>query len=240
MQRLTRRWDVVLFAERFNIGKTAAADIFKNAKQLRADYESFKGTYKKRRHGRYHLINEALYKWYKRCTAANIYPDGALLQEEALIIKDALGKDELDDFNDSNGCLQRWKDNYGIRERRICVEGDDVPVITVHAWIERLPEITQGYALCDIWNMDELGLFFKALPEKGHAEKSISAKGGKKCKQRYTVAIFVAADGSKVTNSVLVGRSRKPNCFGNLKDITRPLNTHYFNYEKSWMNTEIM
>ena len=91
-------------AEKFNIGKTAAADILKNAKQLSADYESFKGTdKKKRRHGRYHLINEALYKWYKRCTAANIYPDGALLQEEALIIKNALWKDELDDFNASNG-----------------------------------------------------------------------------------------------------------------------------------------
>ena len=151
-----------------------------------------------------------------------------------------MGKDELDDFNASNGWLQRWKDNYGIRERRICGEGDDVPVITVHAWIERLPEITQGYALCDIWNMDELGLFFKALPEKGLAEKSISAKGGKKCKQRCTVAIFVAADGSKVTDPVVVGRSRKPNCFRNLKDISRPLNTHYFNNKKSWLNTEIM
>ena len=85
--------------------------------------------------------------------------------------------------------------------------------------------------------MDELGLFFKALPEKGLAEKSISAKGGKKC---CTIAIFVAADGSKVTDPVVIGRSRKPNCFRNLKDISRPLNTHYFNNKKSWMNTEIM
>ena len=38
----------------------------------------------------------------------------------------------------------------------------------------------------------------------------------------------------------MIGRSRKLNCFRNLKDIRRPLNTHYFSNKKSWLNTKIM
>ena len=61
-------------------------------------------------------------------------------------------------------------------------EADDIPKITIQSWIERLPELTSGYELRNIWNMDELGLFFKALPEKGLVEKSRRCKGGKKSK----------------------------------------------------------
>ena len=37
--------------------------------------------------------------------------------------------------------------------------------------------------------MDETGLFFRALPDRGFAEKSRSCKGGKKSKQRVTIAL---------------------------------------------------
>ena len=40
--------------------------------------------------------------------------------------------------------------------------GDD----TIEAWNERLVTLTQGYAPRDIWNEDETGLFYRALPER--------------------------------------------------------------------------
>ena len=49
-------------AEHFFVGKTAIANILKQGKTLRKEF--FKGTYKKRRHGKYHIPNEILYKWY--------------------------------------------------------------------------------------------------------------------------------------------------------------------------------
>ena len=55
---------------------------------------------------------------------------------------------------------------------RLCGEGDEVSTQTVQAWIERLPELYRGYEPKNILNPDELGLFFKALPEKGLVEKS--------------------------------------------------------------------
>ena len=58
------------------------------------------------------------------------------------------------------------------------------------SWIKRIPELARGYKLEDIWNMDELGLFFKFLPDKGWVEKAKSKKDGKKVKVRLTVAFF--------------------------------------------------
>ena len=71
------------------------------------------------------------------------------------------------------------------RKQRLCGEADEVSTTTVQAWIERLPELCQDYEPRNILNLEELGLFFKAFPEKGLMEKGKKTKGGKKSKQRY-------------------------------------------------------
>ena len=117
-----------------------------------------------------------------------------MLQEEALLIKEQLANPELEDFHASNGWLESFKKIHGIREYRICGEGDDVPIVTVNAWLERLPDIIKDYEPCNQWNMDELGLFFEALPDKRLVQKKKSSRGGKKSKKRMTVVVSVAAD----------------------------------------------
>ena len=90
--------------------------------------------------------------------------------------------------------------------------------------------------------MDELGIFFKLLPDKGLIKKAKSKKGGKKAKVRLTVAFFVNADGQNVDEPIIIWKSKKPRCFQNLKcrDLSRPLGVHYFANNKAWMNSEIM
>ena len=50
-------------------------------------------------------------------------------------------------------------------------ERGDVPGESVSSWIERLQQVTEGYSLENIWNIDELGCFFKALPDAGLVQK---------------------------------------------------------------------
>ena len=50
-----------------------------------------------------------------------MYPDGPLLQKEALKIAKRLEKEELTDYIASNGWLERWKQIYAVREKK-CVE----------------------------------------------------------------------------------------------------------------------
>ena len=90
--------------------------------------------------------------------------------------------------------------------------------------------------------MDQIGLFFKLLPDKALIEKTKSKKGGKKSKVRLTAAFFVNAAGKKVDELVIIWNSKKPGCFRTMKnnDLSRPLGVHYFSNKKAWMNGEIM
>ena len=171
-------------ADIYKIGKKVTANILKNEKKIREQHEMFCEKSKKRnRHGKYHKINEILFEWYKRCCASNIYPNGVMLKEEAMAIKEQLRNSDFDDFSASDGWLDYWKTTYSVKERRIVGEAGDVSTETVISWMERINELIEGYSLENIWNMDECGCFFKALPDKGLVEKVKQAKGGKKSKK---------------------------------------------------------
>ena len=91
-------------------------------------------------------------------------------------IKNQLQNSALDGFVASDGWLEKWKATYAIKEKRIVGEGGDVPEETVSSWIERLQELTEGYSSENIWNVDESGCFFKALPDAGLVQKGKKAK----------------------------------------------------------------
>ena len=67
----------------YRIGKTTAANIFKNEKKIREQHEMFREKPEKHNHhGKYHKLNEILFEWYKRYCASNIYPNGVMIKEE--------------------------------------------------------------------------------------------------------------------------------------------------------------
>ena len=70
--------------------------------------------------------------------------------------------------------------------------------------MEKLWELTKDYEPVDIWNMDKMGCFFKAFPEKALAEKKRQARGGKKSKMRLTIAFFVSTAGEKVIEAIFI------------------------------------
>ena len=76
-------------------------------------------------------------------------------------------------------------------KKMLCGEADEVSITTAHVWIERLPELFLDYEPQNILNLDELGLFFNTLQEKGLMEKGKKSKGGKKSKQRMTEQFYV-------------------------------------------------
>ena len=160
-------------ADVFKIGKTTVNNILKNKQMLREQYEHFHDKTKKRsRPGKYKVINDILYEWYQKCCSSIFYPNGPLLKEEAMEIKNQLQNSDFDGFVASDGWLEKWKATYAIKEKRIIGEGGDVPEETVSSWIE----LTEGYSLENIWNMDESGCFFKALPDAGLVQKGKKQK----------------------------------------------------------------
>ena len=99
--------------------------------------------------------------------------------------------------------------------------------------MKRLWELTNDYDPVDIWNMDETGCFFKALPGNGLAKKKSQIRGGKKSKTRLTIAFFVSAAGEKVNEPIVVWRSAKLRRFKNLINPKPHYDVHYYSSQKS-------
>ena len=106
--------------------------------------------------------------------------------------------------------------------------------------MERLPELMKGYLLEDTLNMDELRLFFNTMPQKGLVENGKKSWEGKPSKKRCTIALFVAANGSKVCGPNVVWRSKNSPWFRNLTSISHTHGVSYFSNAKAWMTTRRM
>ena len=53
-------------------------------------------------------LSMILYEWYQKCCSSNFYPNGPLLKEEAMEIKNQLQNSEFDGFVASDGWLEKW------------------------------------------------------------------------------------------------------------------------------------
>ena len=113
----------------------------------------------------------------------NIPISGPLIQEKALSFAKYLKKDG---FKDSNGWLDRFKIRHSSSQAVICGESGCVDEEVVQSSKSRIPciSITAGYTTCDIFNMDESGILFRALPDKTLREKGTECKGGKNRKNK--------------------------------------------------------
>ena len=132
--------------------------------------------------------------WYKNC-CLKFLPEWSFTQRRGYgDIKKQLQNSEFDCFvasdGSSDGWLDKWKATYAIKEPHILGEARYVSAETVTSWVERLQELTEGYSLENIWNMDESGYFFKALPETDLVQKWKQTKGGKKEKHYFTIPFF--------------------------------------------------
>ena len=106
---------------------------------------------------------------------------GPMLQEKALQFAKDLGNAE---FRGSNGSLESFRKRNNIAFYVKSGEKADVDIAIVEDWKRKLPTLLEGYNPCDIFNMDETGLFFcttedktlhkkvkNALPVENHANK---------------------------------------------------------------------
>ena len=248
---LALKYEVVKAAEReklgvrklsamFGCGKTQISVILKNKQKIKDLYEANASgqrcqTSKRFRESKFSQVNDTLYSWYRLAVSKNVYPDGPQLCEKAREIGRRLG---VDDFKASNGWLDRWKKKHNIRKMTISGESGDVSGLTVDSWKERLPEIMQGYSSDNIWNLDESGVFWKALPDKGFGQKVKECKGGKRSKQCLTVTFIVNGAGKSESKPIVIWRSENPRCFKGIKKSELPV--EYYSQAKAWMSGDIL
>lgn len=100
-----------------------------------------------------------------------------------------------------------------------------------------MPEILEGYDKEDVYNLDETGCFWRALPTSGFGEKGKKCKGGKKSKLKFTIAFLVNAAGEKET-PIVIWKSERPRCFKRFDINSLPVK--YYHQKKAWMTGAIL
>ena len=160
-------------------------------------------------------LERALYTWFVQMRWQGVPVSGPVLREKALSYAKEM---DIKDFIASNGWFDQWKSRHGVAFKAI------VGTLEMTAsWKEStLPTLLSSYALRDIFNADEFGLFYKALPDKSMHLKSEDCVGGKCSKVRLTGLSAASATGEKLPTFV-IGKSKKPRCFNGCFSAKSPL-----------------
>ena len=219
------------------VGKTQVQHIIKEREEIMRQWKdgdrSDKKYSKSRRPG-YEDIDKVMWEWFTIARSKNIPVSGRMIQEKAQMYASELGHTE---FCGSNGWLERWQKRHNVRLATLSGEAADVDPVVVDDWKKRLESICEGYDLRDIFNADETGLYYRALPSRSMVVRGDEAKGGKKSKERITVLLACSAVGEKL-KPLVIGNSAKPRCFKKLPSLLC-LPVTYASNKKAWMTSDI-
>lgn len=107
--------------------------------------------------------------------------------------------------------------------------------MALEAGLKDLRLLCDQYESRDIYNMDETGLFWKAMPDRTLASEALA--GGKRAKSRITVNMCCNADGSDKLPIWFVGQAKQPRCFRGIN--IRAFDLVWRSNKKAWMTGAI-
>ena len=120
---------------------------------------------------------------------------------------------------------------YKLKETRRHSEAGSVDIAKVKAEQACIKELLVSFQPEDRWNMDKSALFAFATPDCGLAQMKMSRK--KSNKFCITVAFACNSNGTEKKKLFFIGRSKKPQCFGQKSPITHGL--YYCSNKSAWM-----
>ena len=163
-------------------------------------------------------LEDALFLWHTNALTHNVV---SAKSDEILLTKaEQLGKElGVTDLSYSRGWLTNFKKHHNIclREKHGESASSDKQAATEGR--TKLQGVLKDYALKDIFNFDETGLFYRLEPNKTLASGPV--KGTKKCKDRISVGLCANADGSEKLVPVLIHKAKNPRCFSNGFNLTQ-------------------
>ncbi|OWY96640.1 CENPB protein Homeodomainlike, partial [Phytophthora megakarya] len=163
-------------------------------------------------------LDQALANWVLHCQARRIFLDGNMVRAKGARLQDKLEIADDEKIAFSNVWLQSFQKSHGFKSFRVHGESGSVNMATIDEQIKRLRAVIQQYAVADVYNFDETGLFYKLCPDKIIARQLF--EGAKKSKTQITVALACNADGSDMREPLFIGHANKP---------------RYRNNKKAWM-----
>jgi hypothetical protein len=165
----------------------------------------------------------------------NMTLDGNLLKQQAL--KFCLMFQE-NEFKASCGWLDGFKKRNNISFKTIVGEAGLVDSKIIHSYLDVvLPDFIKGYEPKNVFNADETGLFYKAMPKKTMFYKNIACNNVKVIKDRLSILFCANMDGSVKLKALVVGKLENPRCFSGIYRNNLPI--YYTNNKTAWIKADI-
>ncbi|XP_031261345.1 CENP-B homolog protein 2-like [Pistacia vera] len=141
---------------------------------------------------KYPAMKSAIYEWFV-CHQEHVNMNGELLKEKGNVFLRKLYL-EATSFGFSNGWLEKFKQRHVIHSFRRFGESCSVNMEKIEASLPPIREELDKWALKDIYNMDEIGLFYRMQADNSLATKQL--EGRKQNKERITIVICCNGDSS--------------------------------------------
>lgn len=221
---------------RFKISKTQASEIIKQKEIIRRQWQSSDNLEQKTKKlkGDAAQIDKICLEWFIRARNQHIPISGPLIKTKAKEVAKAL---KYNNFSASDGWLQKWRKRHNVSFKCISGESADVNLDDVDQFRQKLPAMLLGYKPRDIFNADESGLYFRALPDKTLTFRAEKCVGGKMAKERLTIMLCANMIGEK-EKLLVIGKAARPRAMKNIAVNSLPV-TWAFN-KKAWMTRAIM
>ena len=147
-----------------------------------------------------------------------------------------LGKIMKVDFDPSLSWVTWWQERNLIIFKRKHGEKQDHDSEAAENWIVSVwLKIQEHYFASEIYNCDETGLYFCALPEETLCFKNEELSGSQKSKERFTILLTANMDGSHKLQPFVIGKSANPHCFKGIKKLL----VTYKSNKNSWMTATL-
>lgn len=223
-------------AEKFGAGKSQINDIIRNKTELKRMFEEGVNLEQKRKFPKSGglAVDQVVYNWFCKARGKNVPISGPLIKQKAL---EAASNLKVENFVASNGWLDCFCRRHNITFKSICGEAANINLEDVEAWKSKLLLILKDYSPRDVYNADETGLYYRAMPNKTFSLKNDKCTGRKAAKQRLTILLCANMEGEK-EDPLIIGKSKNPRCFKGSHINKLPL--AWVSNKKAWMTSEIM
>ncbi|XP_017472800.1 PREDICTED: tigger transposable element-derived protein 6-like [Rhagoletis zephyria] len=160
--------------------------ILRNAAEIKCLAKDGNLQRKRQRKGVHEKVQAALKHWFDQNREKGAVISSLILLNKAKQFATKLN----DEFEPYSSWLWRWRKRHNIKFGRIQGEVNDNDLEGASCYTSSiLPNILKGYDAEDIFNADEIGLFFKVLPSSSFFEKGDEPKGNKSQKARLTLLL---------------------------------------------------
>ncbi len=184
-------------------------------------------------------IENELRVWVMMMWEKRVFLSDSMIQEKArqvqCTLNAALSIDKRTSVHFSNGWLYSFQHRHNFCSLKSHGEVGNADHAAAREALPSLRQLTATFALADIFNADECGLFYNSPPQTTTGAAPVARR--KRSKDRITVLFCTNADGSARLPPLVVDSSQQPRAFGGATGAA--LGFDYHASSKAWVNFAI-